>query len=66
MIFAIKWAIFGQILEKMRIFCLLNDLKSLNAQINAVESRYNMKLTWLQLNKDLSSPLSDTQGHVVF
>ena len=50
MIFAIKWAIFGQILEKMRIFCLLNHLKFLNAEINAVKSRYYIKLTMSQLN----------------
>ena len=52
--------------KKMRIFCLLNDLKFLNAEINAVKSRYNIKLTLLQLYKDLSSQLSDTQGRVVF
>ena len=65
-IFAKKWAKFGQILEKNAHFCLLNDPKFLNAEINAVKSRYNTKLTVVQLNLDLSSPPSDTQGHVVF
>ena len=32
MIFAKKGAIFGQILEKMHIFCLFNDLELLNAE----------------------------------
>ena len=44
---------------------LLNDLKFLNVEINALKSRYNIKLTVVQLNWDLSSPLSDTQGQVV-
>ena len=44
MIFAKKRAIFGQILEKMHIFCLFNDLKLLNAEINDLRSRFNSKL----------------------
>ena len=50
LIFVKKWAIFGQILEKMDIFCLLNDLKLPNAKINNVRSCFNTELTLIYLD----------------